>query len=56
MPRIYFYKLTTDNGGAPCVQDNLLSLAICKPMIRMAAQVGDLSSDSQPTPSIGTTA
>ena len=42
MPRIYFYKLTTDNGGAPCVQDNLLSLAICKPMIRMRAQVGDL--------------
>lgn len=34
MPKIYFYKLTADNGGAPCVQDGLLSLAICKPMIR----------------------
>jgi hypothetical protein len=42
MSRIYFYKLTADNGGAPCVQDSLLSLAICKPMIRMKAQPGDL--------------
>jgi Nucleotide modification associated domain 2 len=39
---IYFYKLTTDNGGAPCVQYGLLSLAICKPMIRKAAAEGDL--------------
>ncbi len=42
MARVYFYKLTTDNGGAPCVQDGLLSLAICKPMIRCTATVGDL--------------
>ena len=42
MSRIYFYKLTADNGGAPCVQDSLLSLAICKPMIRMKAQPSDL--------------
>jgi len=40
--RIYFYKLTTDDGGAPCVQDGLLSLAICKPMIRSTAEKGDL--------------
>lgn len=40
--RIYFYKLTTDNGGAPHVRDGLLSLAICKPMIRRTANVGDL--------------
>ena len=40
--RLYFYKLTTDDGGAPCVQDGLLSLAICKPMIRSTAAVGDL--------------
>jgi hypothetical protein len=37
MPKIYFYKLTADNGGAPCVQNGLLSLAICKPMIRRTA-------------------
>jgi hypothetical protein len=42
MSRIYFYKLIADNGGAPCVQDGLLSLAICKPMIRVKAQRGDL--------------
>lgn len=40
--RIYFYKLTVDDGGAPCVQDGLLSLAICKPMIRSTARLGDL--------------
>lgn len=42
MSRIYLYKLTTDDGGAPCVQDGLLTLAICKPMIRTSARVGDL--------------
>ena len=42
MARIYFYKLTTDSGGAPCVADGLLSLAICKPMIRSTAALGDL--------------
>ena len=26
---IYFYKLTTDNGGAPCVYGSVLSLAVC---------------------------
>ncbi|MBI2985381.1 MAG: hypothetical protein HYY45_01305 [Deltaproteobacteria bacterium] len=40
--RIYFYKLTADNGGAPCVQDGFLSLAICKPMIRSTGEPGDL--------------
>jgi hypothetical protein len=42
MQRIYFYKLTVDNGGAPCVQSGLLSLAICKPMIRSTAKPDDL--------------
>lgn len=40
-PRIFVYKMTTDNGGAPCVMNSLLSLAICKPMIRRKAKVGD---------------
>ena len=40
--RLYTYKLTTDVGQAPCVQDDLLTLAICKPMIRTTARVGDL--------------
>jgi putative DNA base modification enzyme with NMAD domain len=41
MSDIYFYKLTCDDGGAPCVRNGLLSLAICKPFIRMGASVGD---------------
>jgi hypothetical protein len=39
--RLYVYKLTTDDGGAPCVWDNMLSLAICKPRIRTTAEAGD---------------
>lgn len=39
---IYFYKMTTDSGGAPCAWKGLLSLAICKPRIRSAAKKGDL--------------
>lgn len=39
--RIFVYKMTTDNGGAPCVQSGLLSLAICKPKIRCKANPGD---------------
>lgn len=42
MNRIYFYKLMADSGAAPCVWKGLLSLAICKPMIRTSASVGDL--------------
>jgi hypothetical protein len=42
MPRIYFYKMTEDNGGAPHVTSDLLSLAICKPFIRKTAENGDI--------------
>lgn len=38
---VFAYKLTVDNGGAPCVHRGLLSLSICKPRIRVAANVGD---------------
>jgi Nucleotide modification associated domain 2 len=37
MKKFYLYKMTVDNGGAPCVQDRILSLAICKPRIRSSA-------------------
>jgi hypothetical protein len=40
-PRIFLYKLRTDNGGAPAVNRGRLSLAICKPRIRAAAEAGD---------------
>src|SRR5215211_4313246 len=40
--RLFVYKLTYDGGAAPCVDGDMLTLAICKPMIRASAQVGDL--------------
>ena len=39
---IYVYKMTADNGGAPCVYRGMLSLAICKPKIRKTADEGAL--------------
>lgn len=38
MAQAFFYKMTNDSGAVPCVRDGLLSLAICKPMIRMKAK------------------
>lgn len=38
MTKVYIYKLTTDDGGAPCISDGILSLAICKPAVRSTAQ------------------
>lgn len=37
----YYYKVKTDNGGAPCVYRGLLSLAICKAQIRSTANKDD---------------
>lgn len=42
MSRIYLYKLTNDDGGAPCVAGGMLTLSICKPRIRSTARIGDL--------------
>lgn len=42
MGTLYFYKLTVDDGGAPCVHNGLMSLAICKPMIRTNAERGSI--------------
>jgi hypothetical protein len=42
MAKIYLYKLTVDDGGAPCVSERSLSLAICKPAIRSAARRDDI--------------
>jgi hypothetical protein len=38
----WVYKLTYDTGAAPHVRDGLLSLAICKPKIRLGAVPGDV--------------
>lgn len=40
-PRYFVYKMTTDNGGAPCVANGLLTLAICKPAIRSSGEICD---------------
>ena len=39
--RTYLYKVMHDAGTAPCVDDGILTLAICKPAIRRTAQPGD---------------
>jgi hypothetical protein len=39
--KIYVYKVTTDDGGAPCVFNKILSLAICKPKIRSTISIND---------------
>jgi hypothetical protein len=41
MNRFYVYKCVVDDGGAPCIDDGLLSLCICKPMIRKTSREGD---------------
>jgi hypothetical protein len=41
MTKIYIYKVTVDDGGAPCVSNGILSLAICKPAIRSSGKRGD---------------
>jgi len=39
---LYVYKVVADTGGAPCVWERVLSLALCKPKIRRAAREGDM--------------
>ena len=41
LARLYRYVLVSDDGAAPCVDNNLLTLATCKPAIRRTAHVGD---------------
>lgn len=41
MAKFYIYKCVVDDGGAPCVDNDLYSLTICKPFIRTTADVGD---------------
>jgi hypothetical protein len=42
MPKVYIYKMIVDAGGAPCVSEGILSLAICKPAIRSTAKGGNI--------------
>lgn len=40
-PKIYRYVLVSDDGMAPCIDNGLVSLATCKPVIRRCASEGD---------------
>jgi hypothetical protein len=41
MPRLFSYTVATDDGAAPNPFHGMCSLAICKPRIRSAAEIGD---------------
>jgi hypothetical protein len=51
---IYVYKCVVDDGTAPCVDDGLLSMTVCKPKVRTLAKVGDIviafGTNSPPAP------
>jgi hypothetical protein len=40
-PFIWSYIVAYDEGSAPCTDNNLLTLCICKPLIRRNANIGD---------------
>lgn len=40
-PRFFLYRLQTDAGSAPNVHGDVCSLAICKPIVRRSAKIGD---------------
>jgi len=40
-PRVWRYVMPHDTGLAPCFEDGLMTLALCKPLIRKNAKVGD---------------
>jgi hypothetical protein len=40
-PRFFLYRLQTDNGTAPNINGGVCTLALCKPMIRRSAKIGD---------------
>jgi len=41
MPKLFVYRIVVDEGVAPNLLDGQLTLTLCKPGIRRAAQVGD---------------
>lgn len=48
--RLFRYILAHDTGRAPCVDNNLVTLATCKPLIRRGARVGDWVAGFMPRP------
>lgn len=41
MTRIFRYILAHDSGMAPCIDNDLITLATCKPQVRRSARKGD---------------
>ena len=41
MPKLFVYRIVTDNNVAPHIANNYLTLTLCKPGIRKAAKAGD---------------
>ena len=39
---VYSYILATDVGASPCVENDCLTISICKPKLRQKAQVSDI--------------
>ena len=39
---VYSYRIVVDNSSAPCIMNDLLSLCICKSIIRRKAKIGDI--------------
>jgi hypothetical protein len=50
MTRIFRYIHKSDTGMAPCIDNGLLSLATCKPKIRVGAKPGDWVMGFYPSP------
>lgn len=48
--KFYRYILQDDNGMAPCADDELITLATCKPRIRKGCQPGDWVAGFMPRP------
>jgi len=48
--KCFRYILAHDSGRAPCVDQNLITLATCKPLIRRGARVGDWIAAFMPRP------
>lgn len=53
MTRILRYILRYDTGMAPCIDHNLVSLALCKPKIRASAKPGEWVVGFRPRPDFG---
>lgn len=50
MTRLFRYILASDFGTAPCIDDGLTTLAVCKPAVRRSVRLGDWVAGFLPKP------